>query len=137
MPGDSSHRAVLLTTKQEAFNSSIIFASIDEGRLMQTGRILISLDIIESTIRNYQHTKLEITEKIINNEILNIHHSTDDNSVIELAYCVYHNWKVFSGQLQKDGYISKRNTELNYIFTDLSKIRSYLNKFYPGESFLK
>ncbi len=100
---------------------------------MQTGRILISLDIIESAIRNYQHTNLEINEKIIHDEIMNLHHSTDDNVVVELAYCVYHNWKVYSGQLQKEGYISNRYTELNYIFTDLTKIRSYLNKFYSGK----
>lgn len=96
---------------------------------MQTGNILQSLDIIESTIRTYKQDEIETSHRIIKDEIFNIQHSTNDTIVIELIFRMYYDWKVYSGQLGNNGFTSGRQIELESIFNDCSNIRAHITRF--------
>jgi len=96
---------------------------------MQTGKILQSLDTIESTIRTHKKDEIETSHKTIKDEIYKIQHSTNDTIVIELIFRVYYDWKVYSGQLGNNGFTSGRQIELESIFNDCSSIRAHLTRY--------
>lgn len=109
-----------------SINKSIL---TDKRGKMQTGNIFLSIDIIEATIQNGFIPDVKTCNNLIFEEINKIRKYTSDVYVNEMIFSVYHNWKVYSGQMSSEGFISKRYQELEYILNDCTAIRNYLSKF--------
>jgi hypothetical protein len=93
---------------------------------MQLKNIFISLDIIEATIRKNEFPDLDFCNKLISGEIKKILLLTNDVLAEELIFGVYFGWKYYSGQINAGTYRLNHHEELEKIFADCQRIRTYL-----------
>jgi hypothetical protein len=91
-----------------------------------TVKTLISLNIIEATLRNDSLYDIKASDIIITIAVNQILQVTPDKSINEIILLILHNWKVYSGQLNSEGLIAKQNQQLENIFKECFVLKNYL-----------
>jgi hypothetical protein len=94
---------------------------------MQKTKTLLSISIIENTIRNDSLHDVKASNLIISIAINQIEDYNKDKYVKKVIQEIFREWKIYSGLMNYKGRSAGQNRELEHMFVDCENIRHYLN----------